>query len=148
MTMQTYRLDRYRMNVGGFDLARGVGASGFADDGAVLSIEPDGPIVDKKRGQDGTWVLYNTYNQGAKITFRAMSTNSPTNGFLSGLVAADVGGTPTIVSWNVEDLSGTSVFVAPTCRLVTMPKWEIQVAPTVVEWEFFGIWSVWVVGGN
>lgn len=148
--LQTYDNTQVRVNIGGFQVSRGAGASGYAAEGPFCDIEPDGAAFKRRMGQDGTWVRSKTNNRGLKVSIHTLSTNAPTNGFFSALIAADeIGPNGTsVVSAAVEDMSGTSLMISNEGWLETRPKFPLGAESVDLAWEFFFIFQVYIIGGN
>lgn len=144
-----YDSDQVRINAGGFAVSKGPGASGYAE-GQFCTIEADGPSFTVKRGTDGTETRSKTLNRGTKVTIRTMTSNSPTNGFFSGLVTADEAGPngASIISLVVEDMQGTSKFASDSAFLMGFPKKVYSGEAEELEWEFHAIRRAHVIGGN
>lgn len=145
-----YDSDQVRINIGGFQASRGSGASGYAADGPFIEIEQDGPSFTVRRGTDGTETRSKTNDHGASAKLHTSSSNSPTNDFLSGLIAADEAAPngASIVSLTIEDMQGTTLFIADSAYLLSRPKWDGAAEAVDLEWPFHAIWRVFNVGGN
>ena len=145
-----YDMDQIRLNVGGFNVSRGAGASGLAADGPFLKITQSGPSFTTRRGQDGAEARSKTNNHGADVSIFTMSTNSPTNGFFSGLMTADEAAPngASIVTLVAKDMQGTSVFIADSAYLISRPEVSFGPEASDFEWKFHAIWRLWIAGGN
>lgn len=145
-----YRSSRVRINVGGFQVSRGAGASGYAADGPFFKIAQSGPSFTTRRGVDGHENRADTNNRGVDFSIFTMSDNSETNGFLSGLITADENGDngASIVSVVVDDMGGTTFFATDDAYLIQRPEMAFGAETVDLEWKFHGLFRVFLIGGN
>jgi len=144
-----YKSSQIRINAGGFMISRGAGASGYAVDGPFCKITPSGPSFTTRRGVDGTEASNDTNNHGADLSIFLMGTNSPSNGFMSGmLLAQEQSANGLFFTLAVEDLNGTSLFHSDSAQIMGRPEQPYGAEVADYEWKLHAIWDIWIVGGN
>jgi hypothetical protein len=119
----------------------GIGVStGFAEDD-FLDVEPEGETFPHKTGADGEVTRYR--NPGAavnKLTLKLMQT-SIANSLLSALAILDesTAGGAGIGPMLIQDLGGTTLFLAQYCWISKRPKRTFGKEPKTREWELTAV---------
>jgi hypothetical protein len=145
---KTYDANQYRIAFLGVPLAKGAGASGFAD-GLFFEWEPNDKDFDAKLGTDGTvtrWCKNNTLFHG---TLHLMQTSS-TNAYLSTVNNIDrtTQGGQGIGSFVVQDLNGATVFTSVKAWIEGKPKGTLDREPSERAWPFAFTQVTYIEGGN
>lgn len=147
--LKQYYADRISLELAGFSISKGAGASGYAE-GVFVTVDYDAPSFIYKIGTDGTVTRSKTNNKVVKITIRTMNSNGDTNGFLSELLVTDENepNGAGVGTFALKDLQGTTILFCNQSWITGFPKQPFDQSANEREWEIIGIRDEIVVGGN
>lgn len=138
---RTYASDLVLVIVGGVPM------TGTAPD-TFVNIEPTSDMVTSQVGADGEVARSRNSDRRATIEITLLGT-SPSNDVLSGMVAADELSGSAMFPVTVQDLRGTTMFLAPQAWIRRKPNITYGGEVGTRTWTLeAGAPSIWLVGGS
>ena len=126
MAVRTYDASQVILTINGVEI------SGYATD-TFISIEREEPSFTKVVGADGTTSRAKSNNRSGTLTL-TLSQTSPSNDFLSALLAQDELTNAGVVPLILKDISGESRFFSGTGWVQGMPTVEYAKEISEREW--------------
>ena len=128
-------------------IVAGMPMIGLAPD-TFVNVEPLSDMVTSRSGADGEVARSRNNDRRMRVTITLLGT-SPANDILSGLVAADELSGSAMFPITVQDLRGTTNFLAPQGWIARKPNISLGGEVGDKEWIFeTGAPSVYHIGGN
>ena len=124
----------------------GVPLSGFSE-GTFVSIKRSGDVFTKVKGADGGIDRVNNCNYAFEVTFTCKQT-TPTNEYLSGLLAADQLSNAGTLPLVVKDNLGSTIFTAMQAWIKKDPDVDFADKLSDRTWTFDTGPAVLLAGGN
>jgi hypothetical protein len=140
--------DQYRIAFAGIAIAQGAGQSEYAQD-EFLNIAQVSDSFGDDVGVDGATVFFKTNDRRFEATISFLQSAS-INDALSALLFNDVNAPngAGIGAFNVQDLSGTTLFLATRARLIKPADIVLGRGIKGRKWKIRGVWSIWNTGSN
>lgn len=137
-----------RISFGGVQISRGAGASGYGDD-VFLSVKQKTDSFIEGEGTDGTVWRSKTYSRLCECELTLLQT-SASNDYLSSMLVTDeqAQNGAGIASFVVEDLNGTTKFVAQKAYVKKFPDQDWGKGAKERKWMIIAIRSSENVGSN
>lgn len=137
--IRTYSSDLVVVLIGGIPL------TGRAED-TFVTIAPQADLSTVQVGADGEVARSVSTNKLCTITVTLQQT-SPTNLALSGLMEIDSLTGGVLFPVTIQDLRGTTLFVASQCWISKRPELTFGREVSDRTWEIMGVPSIWIAGG-
>ena len=147
-SVATADMDQYRLQLAGFNISNGAGASGYAD-GEWFTAKQLATSFTAVEGTDGSIARSKTNRRLCEFSVNLLQTCA-SNAFLSGLLAMDeaLPNGAGIGSLVLMDLSETTLIRCTRVWLVGPPEVSLDRGAKERKWVLQGPKSVYLVGGN
>jgi len=145
---KNWNLAALTVTLGAFRISRGAGASGYGPD-VVFKVAQGKPDFVEVEGADGTVTVCATNSALTEFELTVMSSNSPTNGYLStARIAAKAAGVALILPLLMVDQNGTTVFSAAQCWITGPAEAEYKSEASPRTWKLKALATINFIGGN
>jgi hypothetical protein len=140
--------DQYRLMVAGVAISQGAGQSGYAD-GEFFTSDWADDLFKAVVGTDGSVARSKVNNRLINMTVSLLQTSS-SNAYLSSLFNLDINqpNGAGIGSFVLQDLQGTTLILCTRAWISKPAPVSLDRAAKERKWNFQGIASTYVVGGN